>query len=205
MIALVIPLPVRANGRFSRRALVERGLALTAQGGRHRASIGALAAALGMSKSAVHAHFGSKGALDAALVEEAADRFDRAVLTPAGAAPSGLARLAALCEGFVVYATDEPGPRLTPAHRAFGRGLGAAAEARLTAWTATWRQALEASAADAVVQGEFAATADPAQVAFELGALVDGAVRALDHATPAEVRRRARRALDRALVGWSTA
>lgn len=197
--------PVRANGVFSRRAIVERALVLTAQGGRHRASIGALATALGMSKSAVHAHFGSKGALDAVLVEEAADRFERAVLGPAAAAPPGLARLAALCEGFVVYATDEPGPRLTPSHRAFGRGMGAAAESRLTTWTSVWRQALEAAAADAVVQGEFAATADPSQAAFELGALVDGAVRALDHASPADVLRRARRALDRALVGWSTA
>ncbi len=197
--------PQRANGRFSRRAIVERGLDLTAQGGRHRASIGALAGALGMSKSAVHAHFGSKGALDAALVDEAAERFERAVSGPAAAAPPGLARLAALCEGFVVYATDSPGPRLTPSHRAFGRGLGAAAESRLATWTATWRQALEAAAADAVVQGEFAATADPAQAAFELGALVDGAVRALDHTTAADVRQRARRAIDRALVGWSTA
>lgn len=205
MIPAVIEPPRRANGIRSRRALVERALSLTAQGGRHRASIGALATALGMSKSAVHAHFGSKGALDAALVEEAADRFARAVLAPAAAAPPGLARLAALCEGFVAYATDEPGPRLTPAHRAFGRGLGAAAESRLATWTATWRQALEAAAADAVVQGEFTASADPAQAAFELSALVDGAVRALDHAPPADVRRRARLAIDRALVGWSTA
>jgi AcrR family transcriptional regulator len=182
---------------------VERGLALTAAGGRQRASIGALAHTLGMSKSAVHAHFGSKGALDAALVESAAERFARAVVTPAGAAPPGLARLAALCEAFVQYVTDAAAPALTPAHRAFGRGMGAAAESRLRTWADTWRQALEAAAADAIVQGELGPTADAAQIAFELGALLDGAARRLETAPVEEVVRRARAAVDRALVAWS--
>lgn len=193
----------RQNGDRSRRAIVERGLALTAQGGRHRASIGALAQTLGMSKSAVHAHFGSKGALDAALVEAAAERFDQAVLRPAGAAPPGLARLAALCEAFVQYVAAPAGPPLTPAHRAFGRGMGVAAESRLRTWAETWRQALESAAAQAVVQGELAATADPAQVAFELGVLLDGAGRRLDIAAPEDVVRRVRTAVDRTLLGWS--
>lgn len=182
---------------------MEQGLALTAQGGRHRASIGALAQALGMSKSAVHAHFGSKGALDAALVETAAERFDRAVVAPAGAAPPGLARLAALCEGFVQYVTDPAGPALTPAHRAFGRGMGAAAESRLRTWTEAWRRALESAAAQAVVQGELSPGADAAQIAFELGALLDGAARRLETARADEVVDRARAAVDRLLVAWS--
>lgn len=195
---------LRQNGQRSRQAIVEHGLSLTAEGGRQRASIGALASALGMSKSAVHAHFGSKGALDAALVASAADRFEQAVLRPAAAAPPGLARLAALCEAFLTVAA-QPGAPLTPGHRAFGRGMPAAAETRLRAWSVTWRQALDAAARDAVSRGEFAPGADAAQVAFDLAALLDGAARALDHTPPAEVVRRARAGVDRLLVSWTKA
>ena len=195
---------VRQNGQRSRHAIVERGLGLTVEGGRHRASIGALAQALGMSKSAVHAHFGSKGGLDAALVDAAAERFELAVMRPAAAAPAGLARLAALCEAFVTYAAA-PGPCLTPGHRGFGRGMPAPAGARLAAWASGWRDALQAAASDAVGGGEFAPDTDAAQVAFELAALLDGAARALDDAPASEVVRRTRAGVDRLLVAWTAA
>jgi AcrR family transcriptional regulator len=195
---------VRQNGQRSRHAIVARGLRLTAEGGRHRASIGALAQALGMSKSAVHAHFGSKGGLDAALVEAAAEQFTVAVLRPAGAAPAGLARLAALCEAFVAYAAGPESP-LTPGHRAFGRGLPLAAETRLAGWAKQWHQALADAAGDAAGRGEFAAATDPVQVAFELAALLDGAARALDDAPADDVVRRTRAGVDRLLMAWTAA
>lgn len=195
---------IRQNGVRSRQAIVARGLSLTAEGGRHRASIGALAQALGMSKSAVHAHFGSKGQLEAALVETAAERFTGAVLRPATAAPPGLARLAALCEAFVAFAAGPEAP-LTPGHRAFGRGMAAPAETRLSAWVTQWRQALMDAAGDAVRLGEFASATDPAQVVFELAALLDGAARMIDQAPPADVVRRTRAGVDRLLVSWSAA
>lgn len=195
---------VRRNGQRSRQAIVEHGLSLTGQGGRHRASIGALAAALGMSKSAVHAHFGSKGALDAALVAAAANRFELAVLRPAAAAPPGLARLSALCEAYLTLAA-QPGPPLTPGHRAFGRGMPAAAEGHLRAWTEAWRRALEEAARDAVTAAEFRPGSDAAQVAFELAALLDGAARAIEHAPSDEIARRARAGVDRLLVSWTRA
>ncbi|MFN7979833.1 MAG: helix-turn-helix domain-containing protein [Vicinamibacterales bacterium] len=195
---------IRQNGLRSRESILDHGLSLTAQGGRHRASIGALAAALGMSKSAVHAHFGSKGALDAALVASAAERFEQAVLRPAAAAPPGLARLAALCEAFLAFAAQSDAA-LTPGHRAFGRGMAAAAEQHLRAWAEAWRRALHGAAADAVARAEFAPGADAAQAAFELAALLDGAVRALDHLPPTEVVRRTRAGVDRVLVSWTKA
>ncbi|MGE0815872.1 MAG: TetR/AcrR family transcriptional regulator [Vicinamibacterales bacterium] len=193
----------RANGLRSRKALMERGLALVAQGGRHRVSIGALAAALGMSKSAVHAHFGSKAALEAALVDEAADRFGRAVVDPAGAAPPGLARLAALCDAFLLFAAESGGAGLTPVHRAFGRDLATAAESRRLAWAASWRRTLDQAATGAETAGELARGVEPAQVAYELDALLNGAVHAIETTPPADVVRRTRLAVDRTLLGWS--
>ena len=48
-----------------------------------------------MSKSGLHAHFGSKQELQLATVAEAARIFDTEVVQPALAAPTGLGQLAA--------------------------------------------------------------------------------------------------------------
>jgi AcrR family transcriptional regulator len=63
-------------------------------------SIGNLAAAIGMSKSGLYAHFGSKQELQLATVQEAGRIFADEVVQPALAAPAGLAQLAAVCEAF---------------------------------------------------------------------------------------------------------
>lgn len=193
----------RANGEHSRRVVVNRALALSSSGGRPSASIGALAAGLGMSKSGVFALFGSADALDLAMVDAAAARFAEAVFGPADAAPPGLARLAALCEGFLVYATSGTPPPITPGHRAFAQGIGDAARTRRQTWADAWHQAVAACAADAVAGGEFAAGCDPAQVAFEITALLEGAAWLLEQGSRDDGRRRARAALDRALLAWA--
>lgn len=195
----------RANGEHSRRAILDRALALASAGGRSSASIAALADGLGMSKSGVFAHFGSADALDVAMVEAAATRFCAAVVGPSAAAPPGLARLAALCEGFLVYATSNAGPPITPGHRAFAQGIGEAARVRRQAWADTWRQAIAVCATEAVAQGEFAAGCDAAQVAFEITALLEGAAWLLEQGPRDEGTRRARAALDRALLAWAAA
>lgn len=191
----------RQNGERSRKAVLARALALTATGGHETATIAAIATGLGMSKAGVFAHFGSKDALDAAMVDTAAERFGLAVLGPSSAAPPGLARLAALCEGFLLFAASDGA--LTAGHRAFGGRLGPRASTRLAAWAEAWHHALEHAAADAVARGECLADAAPAQVAFELGALLDGAAARLARHPRDEVVARTRAAVDRMLVAWS--
>lgn len=181
--------------------MLAQALALTAAGGRETATIAAIANGLGMSKAGVFAHFGSKDALDDAMVDAATERFGLAVLGPAGAAPPGLARLAALCEGFLLFATSDGS--LTAAHRAFGGRLGPRASTRLTGWAEAWHRALERAAGDAVTQGECRADAAPAQIAFELGALLDGAAARLAQHPRSEVLARTRAAVDRMLLAWS--
>lgn len=193
----------RANGLRSRGAILERGLRLAERGGLPAATIGALADALGMSKSGVFAHFGSKDALDEAIVEAAASHFTRAVLGPAAAAPAGVARAAALCEGyldFLAQADTEVGPRLTPSHPALALTAGTAAGTRLRAWREAWQAALTTAVADAVAQGEMAPTHDAAQVAFELDAVLEAAGRAWRDGPSGVVTARARRAVDRVLL-----
>ena len=66
-------------------------------------SIGNLAAAIGMSKSGLYAHFGSKEELQLATVAEAERILTDEVIQPALAAEPGLAQLAAVCEAFFSY------------------------------------------------------------------------------------------------------
>jgi AcrR family transcriptional regulator len=167
--------PIRANGRASRAAILDHGLALTAHGGLPAASIGALAAALGMSKSAVFAHFGSKPSLDVALVEAAVRRFEHRVMTPASAAPEGVARLVALSEGWLaqVAAGDAALEVLTAS---CPHALGAPREA-VDAWRRAWRATLHAQAAAAVAAGELDGGTPLALIAFECDAVLTAAAR----------------------------
>jgi AcrR family transcriptional regulator len=66
-------------------------------------SIGSLAAALGIPKSGLHAHFRSATELQLATVAEAARIFAEEVMQPALEAPPGLSALTAVCEAFFAY------------------------------------------------------------------------------------------------------
>src|SRR6478752_5271854 len=72
-------------------------------------SIGPLAAAVGMSKSGVFAHFGSREDLQLAVLEEAAQRFGNAVLMPSLSQPRGLPRLRAIMEHWFEWVRSTAG------------------------------------------------------------------------------------------------
>jgi AcrR family transcriptional regulator len=91
---------VRADGERTRGAILRAAASLATVDGLEGLSIGNLAAAIGMSKSGLYAHFGSKQELQLATVQEAARIFADEVVRPAMAAPAGLAQLAAVCEAF---------------------------------------------------------------------------------------------------------
>jgi AcrR family transcriptional regulator len=186
-----MPRQPRQNGDTSRRLVLTRALDLAAAGGLPAASIGALADALGMSKSGVFALFGSKDALDAAVVDAAAALFTRAVAAPADAAPPGVARLAARVEGWLDAVAA--GNTALAVLGLDTRGLSRPAGDRVRAWRAGWRQTLAADVAAACRTGELAPATDAAQAAFEIEALLDAAARdgADDTRTAARAARRA--------------
>ncbi len=90
----------RADGERTRSAILRAAASLATVDGLEGLSIGHLAAAIGMSKSGLYAHFGSKQELQLATVQEAGRIFAGEVVQPALAAPAGLAQLAAVCEAF---------------------------------------------------------------------------------------------------------
>jgi AcrR family transcriptional regulator len=93
----------RADGARTREAIVHEAVSLATVDGLEGLSIGNLAHALGMSKSGIYAHFGSKEELQLATVDEARRIFQSAVIDPALAAPPGLAQLVTLCDAFFDY------------------------------------------------------------------------------------------------------
>ena len=89
------------NGRA--RAILRTAASLATVEGLEGLSIGNLAAATGISKSGLYAHFGSKQELQLATIDEAERILNREVVQPALAAPAGLDQLAAACEAFFSY------------------------------------------------------------------------------------------------------
>jgi AcrR family transcriptional regulator len=87
----------------TRQAILERALDVSSKAGLEGLTIGGLAKELGMSKSGLFAHFGSKEDLQLATVEAAGKRFLEAVIRPAQREPEGRARLEAYCEGYLMY------------------------------------------------------------------------------------------------------
>ena len=78
----------RADGERSRNAILREAAQLATVEGLAGLSIGRLAEAVGMSKSGLFAHFGSKEELQLATIDTASAIFKEEVLDPAEAAPS---------------------------------------------------------------------------------------------------------------------
>lgn len=93
----------RSDGERSRQAILDAASRLATVEGIEGLSIGRLAQAIGMSKSGLYAHFGSKEELQLATVEAAEELFDAEVVEPAMQADDGLDRVNALCEQFLSH------------------------------------------------------------------------------------------------------
>ena len=164
----------RADGERTRAAILHAAAALATVEGLEGLSIGHLAAAIGMSKSGLYAHFGSKQELQLATVEEAKRIFDEEVVAPALAASPGRAQLATVCERYFGYVQ----------RRVFPGGCFFAATAlemgtrpgpvrdRVAAIQSGFTEMLRSFAATAVEQHELPAREHPDRLAFELHAIL---------------------------------
>ena len=95
-----------SKGERTRAAILDQALAMTSTDGLTGLTIGTLADRLGMSKSGLFAHFGSKEQLQAAVLERAAELFADTVVRPALAQPRGLPRVIALFENWISWSMD---------------------------------------------------------------------------------------------------
>jgi AcrR family transcriptional regulator len=93
----------RSDGERSRNAILRESGRLATVEGISGLSISRLAEAVGMSKSGLFAHFGSKEELQVATIEAARAVFTEQVIEPALDVPTGLERLRQLAENFLRY------------------------------------------------------------------------------------------------------
>ncbi|HEY2518476.1 MAG TPA: TetR/AcrR family transcriptional regulator [Streptosporangiaceae bacterium] len=164
----------RADGERTRSAILRAAASLATVDGLEGLSIGNLAAAIGMSKSGLYAHFGSKQELQLATVEEAGRIFADEVVQPALAAPAGLAQVAALCEAFFEHLqrrTFPGGCFFAGAVLEMGTRPGPVKEA-VAAFQAGFVDLIRGFVTTAIEQGELSSSQDPVQLTFELNGII---------------------------------
>ena len=160
----------RVRGDATRRAILARSMQLASTGGLEDLSIAQLAGDLGMSKSGLFAHFGSKEELQLSTIRAARRVFSDEAVTPALEVEPGLARLRALTDAWFDYIGSDTfagGCLLIETAAEFDNRPGRVRD--LIAETmGMWMDLLVEQAREAVERGELAT--DPAQLAWELHA-----------------------------------
>ena len=164
----------RADGERSREAIVRQAVSLATLDGLEGLSIGNLAAALGMSKSGVYAHFGSKQDLQLATVEEAGRIFHAEVIEPALAAEQGLAQLVTVCDAFfdhLIRRTFPGGCFFAGAALEMGTRPGPVKE-QIAAFQGGLSALIRQFTVTALEQHELPADEDPDALTFELNGII---------------------------------
>jgi AcrR family transcriptional regulator len=189
-----------AKGEATRQAILARAFEVAKTVGLSGLSIGRLAEETGLSKSGLFAHFGSKEALEVAVVEEAARQFVQFVMAPALRQPRGEPRIRALFDHWIEWGRRPGGCFFVGAVAELDDRPGPPRDA-LVQTCKDWLDALATAARITVTERHFRSDVDPDQFAFEVYSIMLGF-----HAYQKFLREpasldRARDALDRLLAG----
>jgi AcrR family transcriptional regulator len=153
---------------------------------------------IGMSKSGLYAHFGSKQELQLATIDAAEEIFDREVTRPGLAAGGPLARVLGLSDAFLSYVERRvfPGGCFFAAAAAeFDAREGGPVRGRIQEFHTEWLVMIVDLIREAQEHGEIAADADPEQITFEIDSVMLGANAASLLFGDSEALERARRAV----------
>lgn len=162
------------KGAETRERILEQAVRLASRDGLEGLTIGTLSSELGLSKSGLFAHFGSKDELQLQVLQAAVERFEETVIRPALKAPRGEPRLRALLENWLVWENDRSMPGGCPLIAASvefddrpgpQRDFLAAAQRRRFEFMAK-------AARLAVEAGHFRADLDAEQLAFEITGII---------------------------------
>jgi AcrR family transcriptional regulator len=165
------------KGQRTRSAILAEAARLATVGGLDGLSIGGLATAIGMSKSGLYAHFGSKQDLQLATIASARETFTAEVFVPALDAPQGIRRLYTACDAYLSHVERRVFPGgcfFAVAAADVGTRPGPVRDA-VVAQHRDWIELLERLVRRATDVGDLETGDDPAQVAFELNAVLASA------------------------------
>ncbi len=159
----------RSDGERSRRTILDAAARLATVEGLEGLSIGRLAEHIGMSKSGLYAHFGSKEELQLAAIETADGIFEAEVIAPAEQAATPLEKLQVLCDRFLSHVERRVFPGgcfFASAAAEFDTHPGPVRE-RISEFQRGWTDQLVTLVREAQATGELRAE-DPDQLVFEL-------------------------------------
>jgi AcrR family transcriptional regulator len=161
----------------TRREILDIAADIASAEGLEGLSIGRLANELEMSKTGIFSHFGSKEQLQLATVEAAKEIFLKNVAKPALKSPPGVPRLKAMLDhwlGYVEGIVFRGGCFFAAASAEFDSRPGPVRD-KIARLTKAWMLAIQEEIQIAQRQGEIEASANPAQLAFQLHSYVQEA------------------------------
>jgi AcrR family transcriptional regulator len=159
-----------SKGEATRARIIQRALELTASVGFEGLSIGDLAQDLGLSKSGLYAHFGSKEQLQLDVLDAAAGMFAAAVFDPVLRSAQGEARVVALFENTLRWIQSRalPGGCIFMAGAFEWDDAQGPVRQRMVEWFEKFSAAIARLAVAASEQGAFRADLDADLFAYEL-------------------------------------
>jgi AcrR family transcriptional regulator len=192
---------VASKGDMTRERILDRAADMASLYGLNDLTIGSLAKEMGMSKSGLYAHFGSKEELQFATIAAARERYRRTTASPGLTARKGLAQIEKTMNYLLSYLEQ----RVFPGG-CFFNSVNAEFHARpgpirdnIREGKARWRARIAKMVRDAQRNGEIRKEVDANFLAFELDALINAANWTLDDPQTLALTSRAIRAcIDRA-------
>jgi AcrR family transcriptional regulator len=162
----------RLRGDRTRRAILAKAVDIASVEGLEGLSIGRLASELGVSKSGLFAHFGSKQELQLETIETASEIFEEEVWLPVAEFEPGVVRLAALMGSWLAYFRREVfsgGCFFSNAHHEYDSRPGPVRD-DIAKQKQRWTDAIVAHIKGAQKRGQLRPDIEPEQLAFELDA-----------------------------------
>jgi AcrR family transcriptional regulator len=197
----------RLRGLQTRQAILLHAARVGSAEGLEAVSLQRLADDLGISKSGLFAHFGSKEELHLATIEAAAKIFTDEVIRPALQAPRGVGRVWALCNSWLSYVERGVFPGgcffWAVAEEFDSRRPGPVRDLVLQKKD-YWSYSLQRAVREAQEAGEIDAGVDPEQLSWELDSLLGGANSGFKGGDGVRALERGRRAIRDRLISAST-
>jgi AcrR family transcriptional regulator len=162
----------RSDGARSRQAILDAAARLATIEGLNGLSIGELAKHIGMSKSGLYAHFRSKEELQLATINVAGELYDAEIIRPALLEPNPLARLTALCDNFLSHVQHWPGGCFFASAAAELDTQPGKVRDRIASFQSEWMAGLIQQISEAQADGSLDTRTEPAQLAFEINAML---------------------------------
>ena len=188
----------RLKGMRTRQSILAHAARVGSAEGLEAVSLQRLASDLGISKSGLFAHFGSKEELHMATVDAAAQIFTDEVIRPALQIQRGIGRVWALCNSWLSYVERgvfSGGCFFWAVAEEFDSRKPGPVRDSVLAKKDYWSYSLQRAVREAQAAGEIDPAVDAEQLAWELDSLLGGANSGFKGGDGVRALERARRAI----------